>query len=145
MFQVAHLHKQFPVKYRLELQDNVVKRMKKQIRDYQTNKPKPKATPKKGYLSENHSVEADPSPVPMANQKSSASPAKNVEGLAMVPPCDQNEKEAKLTAKKKGYNLKSDVITKCFGLLKLIEQNEDYRALIKIAAQAPTGDNSEAA
>ena len=63
----------------------------------------------------------------------------------MLSPCDQNEKEAKLTAKKKGYNLKLDVITKCFGLVKLIESNEDYRALIKIAAQAPSLDNSEAA
>jgi hypothetical protein len=65
--------------------------------------------------------------------------------MAMLSPCDQNEKEAKLTAKKKGYNLKLDVITKCFGLVKLIESNEDYRALIKIAAQAPSLDNSEAA
>ena len=53
VFQVAHLHKQFPAKYRLELQDSVVKRMKKSIKDYQDQKKKPKATPMKGYLSAN--------------------------------------------------------------------------------------------
>lgn len=51
---------------------------------------------------------------------------KNVESLG---PCVQ----AKITAKKKGYNLKCDVLAKCFGLLKLIESNESYLALVSFA------------
>lgn len=41
--------------------------------------------------------------------------------LAMLPPAKQNEKEAKVVAKKRGFLLKSDVFGKCLEVLRLLQ------------------------
>jgi hypothetical protein len=56
---------------------------------------------------------------------------------SMLPPGKQTEKEAKMIAKKKGMMLKVDVFNKCHDMLRMIYSNENFKGMVKVAAQAP--------